>query len=118
MLLLIFYVVIALGFSFLCSIAEAVILSVTKCGGKSSMRFALALNNAMHQDGALTTVQLIENPAVHDFVWQAEAGRHIDVMGGLLNFNVQQSNTLPNGDASPDDYDVQVEITIEGWSSW
>jgi len=90
----------------------------TKCGGKSSMRFALALNNAMHQDGALTTVQLIENPAVHDFVWQAEAGRHIDVMGGLLNFNVQQSNTLPNGDASPDDYDVQVEITIEGWSSW
>ena len=29
MLLLIFYVVIALGFSFLCSIAEAVILSVS-----------------------------------------------------------------------------------------
>jgi len=93
----------------------------TKCGGHSNMRFALAFNNAMHwqdDDPLFPDNGILENPAVNDFVWQAEAGRHIDVMSGLINCSVQQSNTIPNGDISPDDYDVQVEITIEGWSSW
>ncbi|HIA04102.1 MAG TPA: hypothetical protein EYN66_19760 [Myxococcales bacterium] len=89
-----------------------------RTGGPSLMRFALSYNNAMHQDGALTTVQLIENPQVNDFVFQAEAGRHIEVLGGLLALQFETSNTLPNGDVSPDDYDIQVELTVEGWSSW
>lgn len=89
-----------------------------KTGGKSNMRWALAFNNAMHEDSTLGSVQVIENPGVNDFSWQAESGRHIDVMGGLINCEVAFSNTLPNGDVSPDDYDVQVEISVEGWSSW
>jgi hypothetical protein len=96
----------------------------SKTGGKSNMRWALAFNNAMHVDppptlnDPLGLTYLIENPAVNDYDFQAESGRHIDVLGGLINCNVQFSNTIPNGDVSPDDYDVQVEITVEGWSSW
>jgi len=96
----------------------------TKCGGYSTMRWACGFNNAMHEDPNPTVGDpiglplLIENPGVHDFEFQSAAGRHIDVMSGLMQCNVQFSNTLPNGDASPDDYDIQVEITVEGWSSW
>lgn len=90
----------------------------SKLGGGSNMRFGVAMVNAMHLDGAFTTVQLQENPTVNDFHWKAESGRHIDVMGGLINIEVQGSNTTPNGDVSPDDYDVVVGIQVEGWSSW
>jgi len=90
----------------------------SKVGGHSQMRFALAFNNAMHEDSTVGSTSLIENPGVHDFEWQAEAGRHIDVMGGLIQGQVEVSNTIPNGDVSPDDYDLVVEITVEGWSSW
>lgn len=95
-----------------------------KLGGHSQMRFGLSFNNAMHEDPVPTPTDplglpfLIERPDIGDFVWQAEAGRHIDVMGGLLEIQVEGSNTLPNGDASPDDYDVVVTIAVEGWNSW
>jgi len=96
-------------------------LFTTKLGDVSQMRFGLSFNNAMHEDHLLfpePTPWLIENPGLGDFVWQAEAGRHIDVMGGLIEIQVEGSNTIPNGDVSPDDYDVVVGIQVEGWSSW
>jgi len=93
-------------------------LWTSKVGHVSLMRWALAFNNAMHEDSTVGSTSLIENPGVNDFEFQAESGRHIDVMGGLIMGEVQFSNTLPNGDVSPDDYDLQVEITVEGWSSW
>jgi len=98
----------------------------SRTGGVNLMRWALAFNNAMHVDPPVAAGHildpglpyLIENPAVNDFEYVAEAGRHIDVMGGLILGQVQFSNTIPNGDVSPDDYLLQVEITVEGWSSW
>lgn len=99
-------------------------LFISKVGHYDLMRWACGFNNAMHVDPPPTVsdplgqTYLIENPGVHDFVFQAEANRHIDVMGGLILGEVQWSNTIPNGDVSPDDYYVNVEITVEGWSSW
>jgi len=88
----------------------------TRVGKANKMRFAVGYNNAMHEDSTFGTTSLIENPQVHDFDWQAQDDRHIDVLGGMLAVEFRGGNTLPNGDASPDDYDIVMEITIEGWS--
>jgi len=99
-------------------------LWLSKTGHVSLMRWALSFNNAMHVDPApsvadpLGTPYLIENPAVGDFEYVAAAGRHIDVMGGLILGQVIFSNTIPNGDLIPDDYQLVVEVSVEGWSSW
>lgn len=89
-------------------------LWIRKTGGPSLMRWGLSWNNAMNEAGGT----LIENPGVDDFEYVAEAGRHIDVMGGLLAVEVQVSNSLPTTELSPDHYDIQVEMTVEGWTSW
>jgi len=94
----------------------------TRVGKANKMRFAVGYNNAMHNDPwpsvgePLGLPFLIENPDVHDFDWQAQDDRHIDVLGGMIAVEFRGGNTLPNGDASPDDYDIVMEITIEGWS--
>lgn len=93
-------------------------LWTARTGGPSIMRWAAQWNNAQHEDSTLGSTSLIEQPLVGDFVYQAAADRHIDVLGGLMVIEFQSSNTLPNGDASPDDYDIQVELQIEGWSTW
>lgn len=82
----------------------------------SMMRFLAGFRNAnMDSDGINATVDSIWHG---DYIWQAAANRHIEVMGGLLLIEARQSNTHPSGDISPDDYNVQVEVTVEGWKRW
>jgi len=89
-----------------------------RTGGANIMRWACAINNAMHDDSTITTPHLIENPGINDYVWQPGADRHLDVVGGLMAVEVRHCNSIPNGDTGPDDYKFQIEVMVEGWSDW
>lgn len=90
----------------------------TRIGGTDKLRWACSINNAQHVGSTLPPDTLNEHPGIQDYVFQCAAGRHIEVVGGLLACEVRNSNTIPNGDVIPDDYEFQVEVTVEGWSSW
>lgn len=96
-----------------------------RTGGPNLMRFSCDIQNAMHSEsgflddgGLIPDVAVIESPRVNDFHWQAPGDTHIDALCGLVLIDVLGSNTLPNGDMSPDDYDWHVTFEIEGWSTW
>lgn len=88
-----------------------------RTGAAALMRWACSLNNASHEDD-LGLPHLIEQPAIDDFHFQTAGGRHLDVVGGLMVVEVRNCNTIPNGDVSPDDYNFQIQIEVEGWNTW
>ena len=96
-----------------------------RAGGPNLMRFSCDIQNAMHSEsgflddrGLIPAVAVLESPRVNDFHWQAPGDTHIDALCGLVLIDVLGSNSLPNGDGSPDDYDWHVTFEIEGWSTW
>jgi len=96
-----------------------------RTGGANIMRWACSLNNAAHTEkniwgggGLVPDVFLTEEAGINDFHFQTGSDRHIDVLGGLLCVEVGNSNTIPNGDVSKDDYDFTVQIEVEGWDQW
>lgn len=52
-----------------------------------------------------------------DWDWQAGAGNHLDVVGGLLIVDVQYSSTDGPGETD-DDYTLQVGVEVEGWEEF
>jgi len=93
-------------------------LWVRRTGQSDEMQWSCQILNALHEDSTIGTTSLLEKPERNDWVAPIEANNHLDVMGGLMLFSLSQCNTIPNGDASPDDYDLQFSIQVEGWSQW
>ena len=75
----------------------------------SSMPFSMSMAN--NQDG-------VSQATVNDFVWQAQEGKCIEVLGGLLLLQFTHSSTTASLDAIKDEYHIQVGVEVEGWTEW
>ena len=56
-------------------------------------------------------------PMVKDWEWDIGGDRHVEVIGGLLNFNVEFSNTDTAG-IIEDEYSIRVSVGVDGWSDF
>lgn len=54
---------------------------------------------------------------IEDGVWIAPAMHNIEVLGGLLVLNVEYSNTN-TVQTFDDDFNLQIDVGVSGWSSW
>lgn len=89
-----------------------------RTGVSDEMQWSAQILNALHEDSVVTSTALLEKPERNDFVAPIPANNHLELLGGLLLISVAQSNSIPNGDVSPDDYDIQVSLQVEGWEKW
>lgn len=56
-------------------------------------------------------------PMVQDWEWDCGGNRHIELIGGLLKFDVQFSNTDTAGWLE-DEYSIRVSVGVDGWSDF
>jgi len=55
-------------------------------------------------------------PSSTPFVWQAQPGQELEVLGGLMSMSVDHSSTDAPG-AVDDDYTIRVTMGISGWEA-
>lgn len=89
-----------------------------RTGIADEMQWSASVLNALHEDSTLGMTSLHEKPERNDFFMPIPSNNHLDVLGGLILISFSQSNSIPNGDVSPDDYDIQFSVQIEGWEKW
>lgn len=56
-------------------------------------------------------------PQIDDWTWDIGGDRHIEIVGGLLKFDVQFSNTDTAGFLE-DEYSIRVSVGVDGWSDF
>jgi hypothetical protein len=92
-----------------------------RTGIADEMQWSAQILNGMQEEEInllVNDIYLAEKPERNDYVMPIPANNHLDVIGGLILISVSQCNTIPNGDLSPDDYDLQISLQIEGWEKW
>lgn len=87
-----------------------------KVGRSSNLGWHAVCVNGEFIDG-FSEDDPINTAFIEDSQWTAPAGYCLEVMGGLLVLNVRYSSTdtVQNID---DDFNLQVDIGISGWSQW
>lgn len=79
-----------------------------KVGRSSSMGWSLSVSNE-DEEG--------KNAFISDYEWVAPAGHNIEVVGGLLVLSVEYCST-DTANAFDDDFNLQIDVGVSGWSSW
>ena len=83
----------------------------------SLMNFSCGLRNANFVSFSTPNAET-ESVWVSDYKWQAPEGHAIDGCGGLMFLQLTHSNSLPTGDAIPDEYRFVINLEVEGWTEW
>lgn len=89
-----------------------------KVGRSNKLGFSCSATSRHHIDAALTPINdAVDVARIMDYEWVAPGGHNIEVMGGLLIINIEHSNT-DTVQTVDDDFDLQIDIGVSGWSSW
>lgn len=79
-----------------------------KVGRSSKMGWSMSVSN---ED------DVGKNAFIQDYEWTAPAGHNIEVLGGLMVINIEHSST-DTSNTIDDDFNLQIDIGVSGWSSW
>lgn len=88
-----------------------------KVGRSSKMGWAAMAQSREFIDQLGPENDPVDAARIMDYQWTAPAGHNIEVMGGLLIINFEHSNT-DTVQLVDDDFDLQIDIGVSGWSSW
>lgn len=82
-----------------------------------SLYWQTYIRNSQMSDDTIG-ITMIFQPEISQWTWQSDAN-HLPVLGGLLEFTVNQTNTdNPRALDTNDDYNIQLVVGVEGWSGF
>lgn len=87
-----------------------------KLGRSSHLGWSAVCNNGEFING-LVEDDPIETAFIRDFSWTAPSGHCIEVIGGLMVINIRHSSIDTTQDID-DDFDLQIDIGVSGWSAF
>ena len=90
--------------------------SAGRAGYQDSIGWSCAYHNQTDIDSeAFGAVDEQFNPNSFPFIWNVAPGQEIEVLGGLMNIQINHCNMPEPFSQVDDDYYVQVTIGVSGW---
>ena len=88
-----------------------------KVGRSSHLGWSAVCENGFFQDVPGPVNENYDTAFIRDGEWTAPHGHAIEVLGGLLVLNITHSS-VDNVQNIDDNFHLQIDIGVSGWSSW
>lgn len=88
-----------------------------KLGRSNHLGWSASCTNGEFVAGLVLSNENYDVAGIRDFMWTAPSGHCIEVLGGLLIINIRHSS-VDTTQLVDDDFDLQVDIGVSGWSAF